>query len=242
MEAPYRVVDAGFGPWVGRGPVGLEEEAMAPCGAARRAKAQRRAADPRLAVLEVEPALVEEVVYQHGHTREVLPLAEVEAEYGPVRPVGPPPDADVMRLLELVRAAGGRALGTLAAALYAVELRIGASGPQPVPEGGSDVPDLLMPADPLTAGRPGSREAMDFIDFVWTVGPTISGDRLDEELHREATVVFYRWATGPVFVEFAENIAEMLAPLIEDHGIASVADLLLLSEERIEWAISKTSL
>lgn len=242
MAAPHRVVDTGFGPWMMREPHGAAEEAMAPGAAARRADREWRTREPLTAGRAVEPLRVDEVVYQHGHTREVLALAEVQARYGPVRPVEPPPAADVDRLRELIAAAGARALGTLAAALYAVEQRIGADEPPSMPESGPIPAGSLIRADPLTAGRPGSWEAGDLIDIVWTVGPTIGGERLDEDLYREAAEVFHRWATGPAYVEFAETIPAVLASRIEEHGVVSVADSHLLAQERIRsWAASKAS-
>lgn len=243
MAAPHRVVDAGFGPWMMREPYGDAEEALAPRAAARRLEREQRGGEPVTAARPVEPLRVDEVVYQHGHTREVLALAEVEARFGPVRPVLPPPGADVDRLLALIAAAGTNALGTLAAALYAVEQRIGAAEPPAMPESGPVPAEALIRADPLTAGRPGSWEAADLIDIIWTVGPTVGGERLDDDLYREATEIFHRWATGPdAYVEFAETIPEILALPIEEHGIVSVADSHLMEHERIwSWAASKSS-
>ncbi|MGW3769809.1 hypothetical protein [Actinomadura verrucosospora] len=167
------------------------------CTAAWRAEVDRqRAAEPDPPQRRYPPLGAVVVVYVHGHTRQALPLAEVEERYGPVRPVVAPDAADVERLQELVRDAGRLALGTIAAALYAVEQRIAATQPSRIPAGGAASAEGLIERDPLTAGRPGSREAVDLIAVIWQVGPAVLGDQVHAELHAEAIEIFLRWATG----------------------------------------------
>ncbi|MEV3925852.1 hypothetical protein [Actinomadura coerulea] len=243
-QAPHRrVVDAEYGPWMRREPSGPEEEAMAPGYAAWRAEVERqRAVEPDPSQWRFPPLRADQVVYVHGYTRQVLPLAEVEARYGPVRPVLVPDSADVERLQDLVRAAGRRALGTIAAALYAVEQRImGTEPPQP-PSSGLGPDEGQLRRDPLTAGRPGSREAVDLIDVVWTIGPTVSSEGIHTDLHREAVEMFFRWATGPQkYVEFAETLPEALAVVVDERGgVAAIAEDWLLVEQAAVWAGSKS--
>jgi hypothetical protein len=248
-QAPHRVVDAQFGPWMMREPSGAVEEEMAPGYAARareRARLEREVPDPleRLGS-PMEPVRVDEVVYEHGHSREVLPLHGVEARYGPVRAVIAAPGADVDRLVELIRAARRKALGTIAAALYAVEQRIGAEPPPRMPTSGLVPAGALVRRDPLTAGRPGSWEAGDLIDFTWTIGPVIGAAMIHEELHGAAVEIFHRWATGPDgYVEFAETIPGVLAAVTDESvGLSAIAEDWLLDLERVRnWAGSKSTL
>jgi hypothetical protein len=242
--APHRLVDEAFGPWMAKAPYSPEEKAMAPGWADREAEEERlRQEEPDLLKRRSPaPLQLDEVVYENNHTREVLPYAEL-VRRGPVRPVIGPPEADVARLQELIRAAGRNALGTLAAALYAVEQRLEAEEPPRMPTSGLVSPGSLVRRDPLTAGRPGSWEASDLIDFTWEVGPSVDGDELDEELYREAIEIFHRWATDPAgYVEFAETIPEVLAPIVDEgDGVGAVAaDWLLLIERTRMWAGSKS--
>jgi hypothetical protein len=244
-SAPHRLVDAHFGPWLVREPHGPDQEAMAPGYAARAAELawqEREEPDP-LKRPSPPPLRLDEVVYEHGHTRQVLPYAAVAEQYGPVRPVVAPSDVDQERLTELIRGAGRKALGTLIAALYAVEQLLQAEEPPPMPTSGPVPASSLIRRDPLTAGRPGSWEARELIDIVWGVGPAVGRAQLDEELHREATEIFQRWATGPAgYVEFAETIPSILAPIVDScGGVDAIAEDWLLDLERAAgWAGSKS--
>lgn len=220
QRAPYRVVDADGDPWMCRDPYGAEEEALV-------SGRPWKPGDP--------PRTVDQVVFENNHTRSVLAYATLTERHGPVRPVVAMPPADAERLQELARAAGRKTLGTIAAALYAVEMRLGAEPPQLAHPGG------LVHRDRLTAGRPGSWEAAILIDVIWVVGPTVTGDRIYPPLMDAATEIFARWATSPDgYVEFAETIPVVLAPVIDNYvttrtlGIAD--DYLLDNEQLMNWA------
>ncbi|MEV4677313.1 hypothetical protein AB0K34_37145 [Actinomadura sp. NPDC049382] len=189
------------------------------------------------------PLQLNEVVYEHGHTREVLPYDKVVKRYGPVRPVIGAPSGDYDRLQAAIRGAGRTALGRIAAALHAVEQQLQAEKPPPVPTSGPIQPEQLVRRDPLTAGRPGSWEAGDFLDLVWTVSPNVGGDELDEELYRVGIEVFTMWATSPAgYVEFAETLPSVLADVVDEgDGVGAIAQDWLLDLDRIRvWAASKT--
>lgn len=175
---------------------------------------------------------------------ETRPLAAIEAEAGPVRPVVSRSAEDVAQLEAAFAAAGRKLIGSLASALeqiyHEARERFGPWDSDPTSSAG-------YAQRTLTAGRPGSWEASAVMDVVWfgnelnlwpregaesvahmrATGPNTK--RVDVAARDKIAAVLRRWVTDPAgYVELAETLAALVSDYADKHhdadGWKAIAD------------------
>lgn len=143
-----------------------------------------------------------------------VPYEDAVAEHGPVRPVVPAPKEDLVALRLALIGAGRKAVTTLLAALGKTwEARMS------VPTPGVDH-DWELPMRALTAGRPGSWEAVALQEATGFGRDLLHGSpkRVDQAALETITGILWRWTDGPQYVELAETLGGALARLADEFG------------------------
>ncbi|MDV6291335.1 hypothetical protein R2F25_38640 [Streptomyces sp. UP1A-1] len=131
---------------------------------------------------------------------DLLTRAELEAEHGPLRPVGPGDPSDDLVLRGALADAGTKAAGSVLVALYRLAVEYSRASSPGGYEGGS-----------LVAGREGSWESEAVYRLAWTIGGDLDEKpkRYSEECVSSVMAVLREWTQHPKrYVEVAENLAE----------------------------------
>lgn len=139
---------------------------------------------------------------------------DVVAEYGPVRPVVPAPRDDVEALRGALIDAKRKAVTSLLAALGQTwQARM----TRPAP--GEDQ-DWELPMRALTAGRPGSWEAVALQEATGFGRDLLLGSpkRVDAVALEVIAGILWRWMDGPQYVELAETLPAVVAGIADEHG------------------------
>lgn len=166
-----------------------------------------------------------------------MTLEQITEQRGPWRPVVLRPDADSAALVEVLTAAGRKALITLAVVLH--DIAVADMDAHRGEHGRGSV---------LTAGRGGSWESHTLRAFVWQFGGGVGPKRLDAAAAEVMREIFGRW-TGDEqgYVELAENLAVVLAAVADSRpagvgNMGGLADQWIMKDEGAEqlrnWALS----
>lgn len=145
--------------------------------------------------------------WRTGRLLDKRPLADVVAEFGPIRPVEPPSDQDVAELRAAFELAGRKLIASIASAIEQVYHEA-----REVPGGSWTMPDPGTTADyaqrTLTAGRPGSWEAEALMNVM------LFGNELNLWPYKASVPVEMMRVTGPnprrVHIEARDAIAAVL--------------------------------
>ncbi|MET8668176.1 hypothetical protein ABZV87_28055 [Streptomyces tendae] len=152
-----------------------------------------------------------------GRPEEPLTLAELEAEHGPLRPVGASDPSDDLVLRRALAGVGVKAAGSVLVALYRLAVEYSRNSTPGGYEGGS-----------LVAGREGSWESGAIYRLAWTVGGDLDEKprRFSEECVTSVIAVMRSWTQHPKrYVEVAENLAGEFARVADElGGWSKVAD------------------
>jgi hypothetical protein len=152
-----------------------------------------------------------------GRPDDLLTREELEAEHGPLRPVGPGDPSDDLVLRGALFDAGTKAAGSVLVALYRLAVEYGRNSSPGGYEGGS-----------LVAGREGSWESEAIYRLAWTIGGDLDEKpkRYSEECVRSVMAVLREWTQHPKrYVEVAENLAFEFSKVADElGGWSKVAD------------------
>jgi hypothetical protein len=183
------------------------------------------------------PVYAADYDWQRGLAR--MPLPQLEANRGPLRPVLPVEAADETQLRALLARAGRRAISSLAAAVECVFHDIRESF------GGLSAPrSYQLAKTALTAGREGSWESAVLIEIVlFGNGLNLAGRghdvgvrraagpsrRVDPVVRGDLAAMIGRWVTGPArYTEVAETLAVVVSRFCDEtagpRGWQAVAD------------------
>jgi hypothetical protein len=147
---------------------------------------------------------------RHGRPAEPLTREELEAEYGPLRPVGSTDPSDDLVLCGALADAGVKAAGSVLVALYRLALEYRRASSPGGFEGGS-----------LVAGREGSWESEAIYRLAWTIGGDLDEKpkRYSEECVDSVIAVLRAWTQNPkLYVEVAENLAFAFSKVADELG------------------------
>jgi hypothetical protein len=141
--------------------------------------------------------------YPNQNIGENLTYEELEAQRGPLRPVGPMTSEDSEALADALATAGKKGVATLLAALNRTAKNL-------IADGGS--------LSVLTAGRPGSWEASLLRGEIVWIGEDIARSRIDDAAFDVAAATLDKWVTGPVVPELADGLASILGDAAKKAG------------------------
>ncbi|MGW0757124.1 hypothetical protein ACWD1Y_11650 [Streptomyces sp. NPDC002814] len=139
-----------------------------------------------------------------------LTLEELEAEHGPLRPVGHGDPSDDLVLRSALADAGVKAAGSVLVALYRLSVEYSRNSTPGGYEGGS-----------LVAGREGSWESEAIYRLAWTIGGDLDEKpkRYSEECVASVMAVLRQWTQHPErYVEVAENLAYEFSKVADEQG------------------------
>lgn len=149
-----------------------------------------------------------------------LPLEQLKAERGPLRPVGVMDEADCRVLEDALAAAGKKAVATFLVALNRTARTL-------IDDGAT--------VAVFTAGRPGSWEADVFRGQILWLGEDIKTTRTDDTALVTAREVLLKWVTGPVQPELADGLASLLGNVAQKAGSwAKITDQWLQGNEALQ--------
>ncbi|MEU7228871.1 hypothetical protein [Streptomyces chrestomyceticus] len=145
-----------------------------------------------------------------GRPEEPLTLEELEAEHGPLRPVGSSDPGDDLVLRGALADAGVKAAGSVLVALFRLAVEYSRNSSPRGYEGGS-----------LVAGREGSWESEALYRLAWTIGGDLDDKpkRYSEECVTSVISVLREWTQNPKrYVEVAENLAYEFSKVADEQG------------------------
>lgn len=141
---------------------------------------------------------------------------QLVATRSPLRPVVPAPPADVAELQDALRAAGRKAVTTLAAALATLyDFELSREWDKPEPER-----EYERAMRVLVAGRGGSWESSLLREFTY-FGRDVAAKpkRVDADAKGRIARVLDRWVHDPAgYVEVAETLAAIVSGIADEHG------------------------
>ncbi|MFF4276172.1 hypothetical protein [Streptomyces sp. NPDC001536] len=154
---------------------------------------------------------------RQGRPSEPLTREELEAEHGPLRPVGEGDPSDDLVLRGALADAGVKAAGSVLVALFRLSVEYSRNSTPGGYEGGS-----------LVAGREGSWEAEAIHRLAWTIGGDLDEKpkRYSEECVTSVIGVLRQWTQHPKrYVEVAENLTYEFSKVADElGGWSKVAD------------------